>query len=576
LKTASLASAIFSKEKSPIAALTTIGRRRRYNSVDSIASSHHVDQLKIKEQVTEIRKLSGLKAFERKREVSRLILSDLKQQGTFYRTSTRVLYFFAHATKTLLRTNDVDFARFITDAYGLNRSEQEFDYLLEELATEAHMRGTLTETRQFAYYNRDSGVLYVSNNQNQIYRLDGENIALVDNGTDGVLFLPDPMTEPFSYLGPESSEKSLLHRLLLDRVNFSVYPHSLLTREDYRLLLYLYLLALVFESLHPTKPLALFTGPKGAGKTWTLRAVGRWLFGSHFDVTTLAKDKEDAFITTICARSFVAYDNVDSKIAWLNDRLATAATGQRIELRKLYTTLESAVFTSHCFIALTSRTPEFKRDDVVDRLLLFQVERLSQFQSEVDLLAEIRRNRDALWTEYLNDLNVVVAGLREQTTQLSTSHRMADFATFAQRVGSVLGREDEVVAIFDKLGKDQSAFLLEEDPIAQALAAWLENPVNLDSPIASGDLFTALAETAQSQGTIFPFKSAVAFGQRLKHLTSNLEDNLSLVIHVEKGHARKTIYTFSRKHSSGESCPDLPSPSSPISEKPKENNDFTW
>jgi DNA polymerase III delta prime subunit len=524
--------------------------------VDSIASSHHVDQLKIKEQVTEIRKLSGLKAFERKREVSRLILSDLKQQGTFYRTSTDVLYFFTHATKTLLLLEGVEFARLITEAYGVNRSEQEFSYLIEELANEAFRRGTPTEIRQFAFYDRDSGVLYVSNNQNQVYRLNGANIELVDNGTDGVLFLPDFMAEPFTYRDAESSEKSLLHRLILDRVNFSVYPHSLLTREDYRLLLYLYLLALVFESLHPTKPLVLFTGPKGAGKTWTLRAVGRWLFGSHFDVTTLAQDKEDAFITTICARSFVAYDNVDSKIAWLNDRLATAATGQRIELRKLYTTNESAVFTSHCFIALTSRTPEFKRDDVVDRLLLFRVERLSQFQSEADLLAEIQHNRDGLWTEYLNDLNVVVNGLKEQTVSLSTSHRMADFATFAQRVGTILGRGDEVAAILDKLGKDQSAFLLEDDPIAQTLAIWLEDPVNLNRPVSSGELFKTLTEMTQQAGTVFPFRNAVSFGQRLKHQAINIEDTLGVTINIGKGAANKTLYTFKRRQTEQESLVD--------------------
>jgi hypothetical protein len=489
--------------------------------VDRLEAQH----LEPKGLIAEIRKLSDLKAFERKREVSRLILSDLKRQGTFYRTSTDALYFFAHATKTLLTLDSVEFARLITEVYGVNRSEEEFAYLLAELENEACRRGTFTEIRQCAYYNRDSGVLYVSNNQNQVYRLDGENITLVDNGTDGVLFLPDPMAEPFTYLDSGSSEESLLHRLLLDRINFSVSPHSLLTREEYQLLLYLYLLALVFESLHPTKPLALFTGPKGAGKTWTLKAVGLWLFGSHFNVTTLAKDKEDAFITTICARSFVAYDNVDGKIAWLNDRLATAATGQRIELRKLYTTNETAVYAPRCFVALTSRTPKFKRDDVVDRLLLFRVERLSAFQSEAALLEEIQRNRDALWTEYLDDLNEVVAGLQEQTAQLSTSHRMADFATFAQRVGNILGQENEVLAVLDKLGKDQSAFLLEDDPIAQALAAWLENSANQNQAISSGDLFVALSATAQGQGIVFPFKSAGGFGQRLKHLLSNLEDN---------------------------------------------------
>ena len=43
------------------------------------------------------------------------------------------------------------------------------------------------------------------------------------------------------------------------------------------------------------------------------------------------------------------------------------------------------------------------------------------------------------------------------------------------------------------------------------------------------------------------FKSAVGFGQRLKHMTSNLEETLGLRIHITKGKANKTIYRFSRR-----------------------------
>jgi hypothetical protein len=502
--------------------------------------------LEIKELVTEIRKHSTLKAFERKRALSQVILSDLQQQGVLYRTRDHTLYLFSQHTKRLYQVDGLEFARFVADRYGINRSEEEFRYVLEEVLTEAYTRGTLTDVRQFAYYDPRSRLLYVSNHKNQMYRLDGHTIMLIDNGSDGVLFPEDPLADPFTYLQQQMAEGSL-DQLILDRVNFVTSPHALLTREECDFLLLLYLLALPFESLHPTKPVLLLTGPKGSGKTYLLKAIGRFLFGRHFNVTTLSKDKEDAFVAAICARSWVAYDNVDSRIAWLNDRLATASTGQRIELRKLYTTNDQVVYFPRAHIALTARTPQFKRDDVVDRLLIFPLHRLSRFLSEGALLAEISAHRDALWTEYLNDLNRIVAGLREHETAANTTHRLADFATFALSVGRVLQREDEVSAILDKLRKHQSDFLLEDEPIAGALRGWLQDPANYDRPVTSGELFTALGQAALASGLPFPFQSAIGFGQRMKNLLSNLEEALEVRISVDKGKANKTVYTFSRK-----------------------------
>ena len=101
---------------------------------------------------------------------------------------------------------------------------------------------------------------------------------------------------------------------------------------------------------------------------------------------------------------------------------------------------------------------------------------------------------------------------------------------------------------------------VEDEPIAHALGVWLEDGSNVDRPIPSGDLFKALAKSAEQAGAIFPFKSPVGFGQRLKHLTNNLEDTLSLKIHVQKGNANKTLYTFSRRSHEDKSFRETSSP----------------
>jgi hypothetical protein len=53
-------------------------------------------------------------------------------------------------------------------------------------------------------------------------------------------------------------------------------------------------------------------------------------------VTQLRREREDAFVAAVTNRTVVALDNADAKVLWLEDALATYATGVRYQLRQLY------------------------------------------------------------------------------------------------------------------------------------------------------------------------------------------------------------------------------------------------
>lgn len=501
-----------------------------------------LDQKKL---VNKIRKLQELKPFERKRALSNIVIEDLKSRGAFYKTVERNHYYFEERHKILFDIEGYEFPKYLNNRYGINRSESEFSYLMEELASEAYLRGRETEIRRFAFYDNSSHVLYVSNNINQFYRLDGEVVTLVDNGTDGVLFIDNPMLQPFEYL--EGDEKGHIKHLIIGQINFSTGDDSKLNLEECRFLFSLWLCALAFESLLPTKPILLLTGPKGSGKTSTLKFIGNWLFGKDFNVSTLSKDKEDSFISAISSQYFVAYDNVDGKIGWLNDRLATASTGQLIQLRKLYTTNEMLTFYPRCFLSLTSRTPKFKRDDVTDRLLIFKMKRFEKFTSERELIAEILAYRNHLWTEWLNNLNVIISSLKRENESHVSSFRMADFADFALKVSRCLGKEAYAQAIFDKMSREQSEFLLEDNPISQALTFWLDVKDNLGREIKSADLYQELKDAALREEISFPIENVYSFGHRMKNIVPNIEDCLEVKINVVSGKANKKFYKFEKR-----------------------------
>ena len=118
----------------------------------------------------------------------------------------------------------------------------------------------------------------------------------------------------------------------------------------------------------PSKSILVTIGEKGSRKTSILRRLGIALFGSKYNVRPLPNKAED-FDTLVTNSHFVIFDNADTKREWLNDKLASVATGQTIEKRKLYTDNESIKLPTKTYLALTSRTPGFARDDVSDRLI---------------------------------------------------------------------------------------------------------------------------------------------------------------------------------------------------------------
>ena len=190
----------------------------------------------------------------------------------------------------------------------------------------------------------------------------------VDNGTDAVLFLHDSGRTPFC-LGTPQPDRSLWDTILLSPIPF--HP-DVLTLGDCRRLFRLWFYALFFPELFPTRPILALVGPKGSTKSFVLRKVGRLLFGASFNVMSLSNDPKD-FDAAVTHDHFVAVDNADTPVRWLNDRLAVAATGGTLKRRALYTTNRLVEYPIRAYLGITSRTPHFHRDDVADRLLLFRM-----------------------------------------------------------------------------------------------------------------------------------------------------------------------------------------------------------
>ena len=249
---------------------------------------------------------------------------------------------------------------------------------------------------------------------------------------------------------------------------------------------------------------------------------------------------EQDFWNVVTNKPFACFDNVDLFIPWIEDALAVAATGIEHSTRKLHTTNELATYVTRCFLAITARTPKFRREDVASRLLIFRLNKLETKRRESDVLAEIDSLRDQLMSDYVRLIRRVVAMPYKEPNGVDPSIRLADFAGLASWIGSALGAEVEITSALNKMQSSQFAFATEEADIAVLLEEWLEQipegqlagvGTNEGRKMRTKDLNNELKAVADHLGMKWRFSSPQTLGTHL----SAMQEALSVLFEIETG-----------------------------------------
>lgn len=419
------------------------------------------------EALNRVRHCGAYKELERFQLISEAILKDLRRHGRLL-NSDRGVYYIDDRQHKVFDVQESDFADHCNQCYATNASNREWKHLVKDILAATRVQEKRVVIREFAYFDREKGKLYVVCNDAEVWVLDGKRIRKQPNGTDDV-FLRTPDFEPprIDRRARASWTKDVLAYLSLDE--------GLGLEEGQAvLLLQVWLWSLFFDSMLPTRPILCLFGKKGSGKSCLLRLIGKALYGPGFEVNAFPRN-EDNLETLMVNSRLVTLDNMDARTSdGVLDLIATAATGGEITRRVLYTTAEPRRFRLSCYLAVTSRTPHFRRDDIAERLLLLGTARLGKFEPEVAMQSKVLKARGSLWWSLLRELNRAVDRLtRSSHRQWTSRHRMADFASFGR---TVLGpdRRRAWAEALAALEQSQKQFLLRDDRIATRLRDWVK------------------------------------------------------------------------------------------------------
>lgn len=422
-------------------------------------------------------KSQDLKREDEVKDISNFILEDLITRDNpagkgFYNEDRKIPYFFDAEEKVLMDVESNEFYFYVRDRFDIPKKDYEPE-VKDTIRTHIQIHEQRIEAHTFAYFDKRSDKLYISDHDNGIYVLDGKRIRHVDNGVDGVYFEFNSDFTPFNvdvenlkavnYFEREISESkailkngmkirlprrkglglnyskfnkenSLLCRYLVDVTSFAETEKNL-TVTDQRFLLLVYFYSLFFESIMTEKPIICFVGLKDSGKSTIGALMGKILFGDKFQCRHFPEDVKD-FKTIIAENYFMVFDNVDQYVKpELMNALCVAATGGTIERRKLYTDRDIIKLRPHIFLGITTRETKFKRDDLISRLILFNTEKITERIQKEKFYRDIEENRDKIMAEVLVNLNSIIELLKKQKGYSpGCTFRVADWETFGRKI----------------------------------------------------------------------------------------------------------------------------------------------
>lgn len=491
-------------------------------------------------RIDAIRLDASLQTFEKKREIAARVLADLKTRGKLIRTPEGVLYFFDLQAKALERVDQDEFLAEIYERFGLNSTEAETRYVEREILMVARRRGTHVQVRRLAFWHEETQTLYVDASDGTMFVLNGKTITRVDNGSNEVLFVADRRASPIE---PDFTAAPDCFNTLF--TNLSLAGEDEASKDQTVALMKIWALSIFFLEALPVRPILALIGEQGSGKTTLGRRLGLALYGPSFQVGSFRSDPsgEDDFVAAITARRFVVFDNADAQIRWLPDYLARLATGADIEKRELYTTNNLISYPADCMLAITSRDPRWKRDDVVRRLLPVRMDTIQgSKRPEKRLQREIEERRGNIWGALLTIFNQVVAAMHTSPGEGTSSHRLADFHCFGNLAAPVLGVHAEFTAAMAALDQMQLALLGEGDERLELFTLWVhERPLMWDEYlISTQELYGELRDTYSGKERNFPFKNPTALGAWLGRYKELIEAHVGVVVIAARSSVTRT------------------------------------
>lgn len=270
------------------------------------------------------------------------------------------------------------------------------------------------------------------------------------------------------------------------------------------------------------RPLNIFYGEKGASKTTVVKMLNAIVDPNKKEIMTLPKKDED-LILAMYNTYMPSFDNLDSISNEKSNLLCSAITGASMTKRKLYSDTDETCISIKRPINLNGINIAGTNADLLDRALLFQLERIPE---------ELRMTEQELWKMFREDLPTILGGCftilskamaHMKIVQLPRLKRMADFTKWGYCIALAMGVDGETfLNAYDENGKNATDEVVDSNVVAKSILAFMKDKQRWVGSMS--DLYEQIKATGKyADDPSFP-KGNNVFGKRINELKSNIEE----------------------------------------------------
>ena len=452
---------------------------------------------------------------DRKRLISKIVISDLISNGDFVRTNDGSLFYIHKTTGRPISVSKHSerLESLLDSVYGLNQSDGFQPYVVNHLISFTSSQGRLVEIRTLSTIKNNSMILH--SGKGEVYRITPDNVSKNLNGQSDILF---PWRNDDAISIGEPLEQDWIDWL------FEGWFTNLIdfTPEQAKIILRVWILFVLFKDESVSRPIMTILGQPGSGKSTLFRIIYALFYGANKSIAAISTP--DDFDYLVATDPLVVFDNVDTWTSWIPDRLALSASSSDITKRKLYTDNDIVIVKRQALIGLTAHDPRFGRADVVDRMIILTFKRRDTFEPEKYLIQRVLDNRAHIWGSIVKDIQKIIAEPQPNLSEIPT-FRISDFARIGVWISKALGFQEKFNECIELLKQTQVAFSLnEEDILVDVIKRWhgSRNGTAPDKFVSVGHLW----ETFDALDPAFQkvYRSSSLLSRRLWTMQSNLNN----------------------------------------------------
>lgn len=396
--------------------------------------------------------------------------------GEFYRSENNETFY--NYKNQIISLDSKEFETLFTNksTYPI-RSSDKGRYIFDRMKARVLEEAQWVDLKMETFYDKKRNNLYLFQGNGQMLKITPHSKPeVVGVGTDDILFKADESMEPWKYVNYSEEDEQLFRKVLLG-YNFS--EKNRISRANIEILILAWIASNRFRELNPTHLIPVFRGEKGSGKTSLGNSIIRILKGSAEAVRAIDLKKKDQVLNVLTHETIAVFDNMDTQTHDIEDIIAISATGGIYQTRAYYSTNDTVKYRLIAWLIITSRTPAFLRDDIVDRLLPLDFERFEEVIPESQIIEMIAKKRNEFQSIIVDICQNIILHIEKEgvSTQIE-SLRMADFSSFLRTYLQATDPENGNAlcdTIIQELQLAQQYWLIDNDPIIECVRSLIED-----------------------------------------------------------------------------------------------------